>query len=396
MKGHSVLRSLVVAGSVIAALGGVLAVPGGVGPAPAWAQGKEPVKVGVVLPMTSVLAPYGKPVLEAIQMAVEDANKKGGVNGRQIELVVEDAANSNTVAINAFNKVLLSKPVAVMGPGIGTQILALLPLINKEKLVTIAAPSTRKVTQQGSAYFFRNASHDAIAKESWTRFMVDTLGKKRVGILHVANEWGYSGRDETIKVLESLYKLKPVSIASYQATDKDMTAQLVQMQKDGADVIVSQGHPVDEALIVKQIRQLNMQIPHIGSGSLCWAYTRELVDPKDIAGHYCESTEVPAQIHEKAVVREFADAYKKRLGTYPDAYTTHAYDGAGMLIAVMKAYGTDREQIRKGMRELKYDGIIGPYRSDSEGNLWHGSAIVQFMADGTPKLIKRTTLEPKP
>ena len=66
----------------------------------------QSIKVGVVLPITSVLAAYGTPYAEALRMAVEEANAAGGVNGRQLELVLEDTQASNTVAINALNKVM--------------------------------------------------------------------------------------------------------------------------------------------------------------------------------------------------------------------------------------------------------------------------------------------------
>ena len=79
------------------------------------AQAADPIKIGVVVPITSVLAPYGKPFVEALQMAVDEANAKGGIDGRMIELVVEDSQASNTVAINALNKVLEQKPIAVFG-----------------------------------------------------------------------------------------------------------------------------------------------------------------------------------------------------------------------------------------------------------------------------------------
>ena len=67
---------------------------------------------------------------------------------RKVELVVEDSQASNTVAINALNKVLQSNPIAVFGPALGTQVLAMMPIIEREKIPLIAGPSTRRVTQQ--------------------------------------------------------------------------------------------------------------------------------------------------------------------------------------------------------------------------------------------------------
>jgi branched-chain amino acid transport system substrate-binding protein len=199
------------------------------------ANAADNIKIGVVVPITSVLAPYGKPFVESLQIAVDEANEKGGVNGRKIELLVEDNQGSNTVTINALNKVLEQQPVTVFGAALGTQVLAMMPITEREKVPLIAGPSTRRVTQQGAKYFFRIGTHDALDKEVATRFMVDDLKTKKIGILHVANEWGYSGRDNVTEYLTTLYGLAPVSIASYQPTDKDLTAQILQMTNAGAD-----------------------------------------------------------------------------------------------------------------------------------------------------------------
>jgi branched-chain amino acid transport system substrate-binding protein len=353
------------------------------------ASAAESIKVGVVVPITSVLAPYGTPFVEAMKLAVDDVNKAGGIDGRQIELLVEDSQASNTVAINALNKVLQSNPIAVFGPALGTQILAMMPITEREKVPLIAGPSTRRVTQQGAKYYFRNSTHDAIDKETWTRYVAGDLGKRQVGILHVANEWGYSGRDNTAQFLESLFGVKPVSIASYQPTDKDLTAQILQVSKAGADAIVSQGHPVNEALLVRQLNQLGVKVPHVASGSLCLGYLRQLVTAEEMVGHYCEGPDIMPPFNERPQVKAYVEAYKKRTGYEPDIYSTHYYDGMGMLLAIMKKYGVDREKIREGFRAMTYEGIIGPYKTDDEGNLWHDAVVMKFLPGGKIEIVRR-------
>lgn len=368
---------------------------------PAVAQGKEPVKVGVLLTLTTPLAFYGTPQLEAIRMATEAANAEGGVHGRPIELVVEDSDGSNTVAINGLNRILQSRPAAVVGPVLGTQNMALLPLVNKAQVPLLVAASTRRLTQQGSAYLFRFAAHDAVGKETWTRFVVETLGKKRVGIIYVSDEWGHSGRDWTSQFLEKLYSLKPASLASFQGTDKDMTGQLVQMQRDGVDIILTQGHPAHETLISKQIRQLGIQLPRIGSASLCVAFARDVVDPKDVEGMYCDAAELPPMFHTKPAIREWALAFKKRMGadkpgSEPDVTSLQYYDAMRTLVAVMRQYGTQPEDVRKGLREIRFDGLLSTYRADREGNMYHQSTIIRLGPGRTAHLVRRVTVEPEP
>ncbi len=374
--------------SVLAALAAVALVGSSLAAPKAFAQAKPKIVVGVVLPLTGVLAPYGKPNLDAISLAVDEANKAGGVGGREIELVVEDTQASNTTAINALNKVLQSQPVAIIGPGLGTQILAMMPMTEKAKVPLIAGPSTRRVTQQGAKYFFRDSSHDEADKVVLANFIVKDLKKTKVGIMHVMAEWGYSGRDFLTQELKKL-GVEPVAVASYQPTDKDMTAQVMAMKSADADVVYTQGYPVDEALVVKKFNQLESKADYVASASLCKAFLRDLVSASDMAGKYCQAPDVLPTINDRPAVKAFVEAYKKKAGFAPDMYIAQDYDAVGMLISVMKEKGADREAIREGMATKSYDGILGTYKADEEGNLWHSSVIMQIQPNGDVKVVAR-------
>lgn len=356
--------------------------------APVYAQAKPKIVLGVVLPLTGVLAPYGKPNLDAITLAVDEANKNGGIDGRQIEIVAEDTQASNTTAINALNKVLQSQPVAIIGPGLGTQILAMLPLTEKAQVPLIAGPSTRKVTQQDAKYFFRNSSHDEADKVVLAKFIAQDLKKKKVGILHVMAEWGYSGRDYLSQELKKL-GLEPVAVASYQATDKDMTAQITAMNSAGADVVYTQGYPVDEALVVKKFNQIGNKADYVASASLCKAFLRELVSAAEMAGKHCQAPDVLPTHNDRPAVKAFVENYKKKAGFAPDMYIAQDYDAVGMLVSIMKEKGAERDAIRDGFKSKSYDGILGNYKADAEGNLWHSSVIMKIEGNGDVKVVAR-------
>jgi branched-chain amino acid transport system substrate-binding protein len=355
---------------------------------PLYAQAKPNIVLGVVLPLTGVLAPYGKPNLDAITLAVDEVNKSGGINGRQIEIVAEDTQASNTTAINALNKVLQSEPVAVIGPGLGTQILAMLPLTEKAKVPLIAGPSTRRVTQQDAKYFFRDSSHDEGDKAVLAKFIAQDLKKKKVGILHVMAEWGYSGRDYLTQELKKL-GIEPVAVASYQATDKDMTAQITAMNSAGVDVIYTQGYPIDEALVVKKFNQIGNKADYVASASLCKAFLRGLVTAAEMDGKYCQAPDVLPSHNDKPAVKAFVENYKKKTGFAPDMYIAQDYDAVGMLASIMKEKGVDREAIRDGLKSKSYDGILGNYKADAEGNLWHSSVIMKIEGNGDVKVVAR-------
>jgi branched-chain amino acid transport system substrate-binding protein len=304
-------------------------------------------------------------------------------------MVIEDAQASNTVAINALNKVLLDKPAVIFAPGMGPPILAMLPTIEKSKIPTIAAPSSSSVTEKGAKYFFRTTSSDAVGKEDEVRFLVDKLGKKKIGIIYVDSEWGYSARDNVTNYLKSIYGLAPVSEASYQPTDKDFTAQVAQMSSAGVDAIVTQGYPVDEALLTKQMDQAGLKVTHVGSGSLCNAFILHLVSIEEVAGQYCGGPALVPQFDTRPQMKAFAESYKALNGFYPGVYAGQYHDALAMVVSIMRKVGTDPEKIRDGLATTTFEGVFGTYKSDSKGNLWPNDVIAEFMPDGTMKEAAR-------
>ncbi len=369
--------------AVAVALGMVLTAP------QAHAQAKPKITIGAVLPLTGVLAPYGKPNLEAITLAIDEVNKAGGIDGRELELVVEDTQASNTTAINALNKVLQSKPVAVIGPGLGTQILALQPLTEKAKVTLIGGATTPGVTQQGAKYYFRNSSNDAFDKKFVAKFIIDELKKTKVGIIHVMAEWGYQGRDYLTKDLKEIGNLTPVAVASYQPTDKDMTAQVTAMTSAGADAIFVQGYPIDESLTLKKFNQLGGTATYLSSASTCKAFLRDLVSASELVGKYCQAPDILPTLNERPGVKKFVADYKQKTGFPPDMYIAQDYDAVRMLVEIMKEKGVERDAIRDGFKSKSYEGILGNYKADAEGTLWHNRVMMRFDADGKVTVVAR-------
>jgi branched-chain amino acid transport system substrate-binding protein len=367
-------------GTAIAAAVSLLASPG-------VAQEKDKIIVGAVLPITGVLSPYGKPNLEAINLAIDEVNAAGGINGRKIELVVEDTQASNTTAINALNKVLQSKPVAVIGPGLGTQILALQPVSEKAKVTLIGGATTPGVTKTGAKYYFRDSGNDAVDKKGLANFIINDLKKTKVGIIHVMAEWGYQGRDYLTKELKEQGNITPVAVASYQPTDKDMTAQVEAMNAAGAEVVFVQGYPIDESLALKKFNQLGGKAIYMASASTCKAYLRELVTAAEVAGKYCQAPDVLPTQNDRPAVKKFVEDYKKRTGFPPDMYIAQDYDAVKMLAEIMKEKGVDRDAIRDGFKTRSYDGILGNYKSDEEGTLWHHRVIMKFDDNGKASVV---------
>lgn len=359
-------------------------------PAPAAAQ--EPIKVGMLASLTTDFALIGMLQRHAAVMAAEDFNAEAGAGGRKIELLIEDTANSNTVALAALNKVLGQKPAAIITPIWGTQMLAMFPTIQKDGVPTVSTSGTRRLTQVGNRWFFRFFPHDGITKMAYTEFAVIELKRRKIGILHVANEYGMSGRDVIVDTLKK-HGLAPVAVESHNATDKDMSAQLQKVKAAGADVILSQAHAADTALILKQQKSLGIDLPHVASSAASSPSVLRLVSEQDIDGVYAETAAIP-MVDPRPVVQRWVKSYEERFKTAPDAFALLQYDMSRMLFKAIKEAGPDREKIRAWLAGNAYEGIATTYKADAEGNLNHRAIVIRYKGK-TPEIAKTYDYTPK-
>jgi branched-chain amino acid transport system substrate-binding protein len=359
--------------------------------APTPARGAEDVLVALTVSLTTDWAIYGKNALASVQMAADRVNAEGGIDGRKIKVVAEDAGNSNTVAVNALNRALGQNPAAIVGPPFATQIMAMLPVLKENPVPFLAHPGTRRVSQQGYPAMFRFVAHDGVSKVGWTRFAVEKLQKKKLGLLIVANEWGYSARDITSAVLKTRYKMDPAAIETYQASDKDMSAQFVRLKNAGVDLIVQQGHVPDTALILKQARQLNIGIPIMASSTAQTAALLDITEGADVKGLYVEGYPVPG-LSDNPVINQWGQEWERRTKAKPDQYAVVNYDLAMCLFEVMRKYGVDRPNIVKGLKEIKYTGLIGTYQADKEGNMLHEVTIYQYDEQKRARTVEKIAI----
>jgi branched-chain amino acid transport system substrate-binding protein len=347
-----------------------------------WAATKDPIKIGVSISLTSDFAISGLQQKAGIQMAVDDINQAGGVpgkgNNRPIELIYGDNAMSPTTAVNALNRILSDDPVAVLLSIRGTHVLPQLPLLQRAKVAGLTITGTKKVTEQGNDYIYRFYPNDGVTKPILTRYIVQELGKKKVGVFHSAEDYGSSGRDEIIKTLKEL-GIEPVAVESHQPTDKDFTAQLQAFQSAGAEIILLQTFEAPSAIILKQARQLNLNIPFGLGVTSVGASALKLVEARDVEGYYAETGTIDPPFSSDKKIKAWSDEVEKRYGIVPDYTALIDYDAMNMLIKTIEEHGADRQQIADGLHSIKYKGLVTEYQSDRTGNMNHAASVIRIV-----------------
>jgi branched-chain amino acid transport system substrate-binding protein len=183
-------------------------------------------------------------------------------------------------------------------------------------------------------------------------------------------------------------------VETYQATDKDMSAQLLRLKSAGVDLIMQQGHGVDTALILKQVRQLNLGVPVLASSAAQTAAQLTITEGADMKGVYVEGYPVPLQ-GDDASINAWGQEWEKRNKLKPDGFAVLTYDMAMCLFEVMKQYGTDRDSIIKGLKTIKYPGLASTYSADKEGNMLHESRIFQYDENKRAHTLERIVVPEK-
>jgi len=341
----------------------------------------EPIKIGASISLTTDFALGGLQQKGGIELAVEEANAAGGVPGkgdnRKVDVSYGDNAMSPTTAINALNRVLSDEPAAVLLSIRGTHVLPQLPLLQKAKVPGLTLTGVMKVTKQNNPYIFRFFPHDGMNKPPLIKYIVEKAGKKRVGIFFSAEDYGTSGRDEAVAVLNSL-GLEPVAVESHQPTDKDFSAQLDKFKEAKADIIFLQTFQAPSALILKQARQLGLNIPFALSSQSVAGSALKLVEAADIEGDYGETPVLDPIFSKNADVLNWEQKFEKRNGFIPDYQALLDYDATGMLLKTIATYGSAPDVIADGLGKIKYEGLGGTYQADAEGNMLHAVSVVQI------------------
>ncbi len=341
----------------------------------------DAIKLGASISVTTDFALAGIQQKGGIDLAIEEINSAGGVPGkggnRKVEVSYVDNAMSPAIAINALNRILSDNPSAIMLSVRGTHVLPQMPLLEKAKVPGLTLSGVKKITQLNNPYIFRFSPHDGMNKPVLIKYVVEKLGKKRVAIFHSAEDFGMSGRDEAIAALKSL-GLEPVAIESHQPTDKDFSAQLEKFRDAKPDVIFMQTFQAPSALILKQARQLGLNIPFaLGSQSVATSGLK-LVEAADIEGFYAEVPMVDPIFSANPAIQKWSQNFQKRFGFIGDSQALADYDATNMLLKVIEANGSDPADITNGLHKFKYEGLAGTYQCEGDGNCAHDVSIVQI------------------
>jgi branched-chain amino acid transport system substrate-binding protein len=340
------------------------------------AQAGDTIKIGMVLSVTGPGADSGKYALTGAKIALDRVNKSGGVLGKQVELVTEDDQTTNPGAVLAFSKLAAqSDIVAFLGQIRSTQTHAMAPDILRAGKPVCFGGTDPTLTKMGNPWLIRFRPNDNYSARVISSYGVEALGKKNWAVVHSTDAFGTSGFKALSAALDKL-GAKVATDQGYPNLSQDFTPVVLAIKSSGADIIGSYfTFENDLAIFARQLRQLGVTAPWVGSPSIIAANALKLAGPA-IWGTYGVADYAADSSPE---AKEFAKLYSAVSNALPDPYSAWTYDAIGVLsAAINKAGSTDPGKIRDAILSTKgYKGAEGEYNFDEFGDGLRGYNIVR-------------------
>ncbi|WP_172332175.1 ABC transporter substrate-binding protein [Mangrovicoccus sp. HB161399] len=317
---------------------------------PAFAQTSgEPVYIGVSGPKTGLHAQYGALWVQGFDLALDKINGEGGINGRPLEYIFEDSQNDPRQTIAIAQKFIADpKIVAEAGDFSSTSSMAASPLYQRGGLVQFGFTNSHPDFTKTGDYMWSNSIPQSQEQPLYADFAVNTLGLKKIGVMYLNTDWGKTSKDLFASAAEEM-GAEIVAAEGYLADEKDFRATLVRLRDAAPDGIMLESYYSDGALIVRQLRDLGIDVPILATGSI---YSPDFLELAGDAAEGVFTSVYYAPQSPRPEVVEFRQGFLDKYGEEPNHFNALAYDAFNILAAVMREYGTGREEIKDGLGKI--------------------------------------------
>ncbi len=324
------------------------------------------IKIGALFSVTGPPAFLGEPERNTAKMVVDSINKAGGIKGQKLELVVYDTAGDSTKAVQMATKLIKDdKVVAIIGPSTTGESMAVINLVEKEKVPMVSCAAGSKITDPVKRYVFKTAQNDGLAVAKIYEYL-QKQKQNKVAILSVSDAFGSSGREQ-LKALAPKYGIQLVVDDTYNPKDTDMTSQLTKIRGSQAQALIVWGTNPGPAVIAKNARQLGLKLPlfmsHGVSSKKFIGLAGDAAEGIKLpSGKVIVSDVLPKNDPQKAALLAYVKDYKNHYKVEGDHFGGHAWDAVMLIKAAIEKGGATSEGIREALEKMKdFHGIGGTF-----------------------------------
>jgi len=335
----------------------------------------ETIKIGLQAPLTGDYAAEGQWAKQSVEVAAELINARGGVLGKQIEIVVADDASNPKDSALAAQKLIaqgLQEVIASYGSSV-TAPAADLYDANKVVSVGYGCTAVRLTMDKQRPYFFRTAGRDDTQSEFFVKFATEVLNAKRIAIMHDNQDYGKGVADDAMRFLQPYIDSGQVEVVYFDAItpgESDYSAVISQLKELKPDVWFFTAYYAEAALLLKQAREAGLTTIFVGNNSVPTPEFEKIAGVDAIKGSIHLNEPMP-QFLDFPESHEFLNAYRAKYNELPGSiWAVYAADALNALAAAIeKAGSTDPDQVANAMRTMTdARGITGPLLFTERGD----------------------------
>ena len=327
----------------------------------------DTIKLGVAGPHSGDLASYGIPTVKAAELVVKKINAKGGVMGKQVELLVEDDVCKPEIATNTATKLVSEGVDVVLGHICSGATKAALGIYKDANKIAMSPSATNPALTQSGDYpnFYRTIASDDAQAQLEVDFALNILKAKKIAVLHDKGDYGKGLAEFAKSFLEKDPRAKVVLFEGVTPGAVDYSAVVQKIKQSGADAVIFGGYHPEASKIVTQMRKKKMKTTFVSDDGV-----------KDdtfikVAGQYAEGVYAtgPKDLSSNAMYNEAVEEHRKAYGEDPGAFYPQAYAATlALLNAIEKAGSTDYDALRKALQTNDVDTPLGKIRFDAKGD----------------------------
>jgi branched-chain amino acid transport system substrate-binding protein len=354
---------------------------------PGLLMAAETIKIGEVDPLSGHLAQHGTEIHQGILLAVEEANAKGGVAGRQVQLISRDDQSKPVVALNqAQDLIIREKVVGLVGGYVDSLVGPVSELTARYKVPYVASASLQRgLTAKENPYFFRVSRLDGIVQPV-CRFIVDTFKAKSAGILYLSTP----GATEFADSLRSCLEQKGVSVPiqeKFRPGWPDFSVLLLKVKQAGVDILVSGGFFADNLIMARQLKERPLGLKGFLApwGVAYQSFLREVGGAANGLFGTCAWNPGITWPGTEKMSQAFTDGFRQRFGEEPNSTSMHGYTSAQAMLAAMAAVLQGKneltgEAVSKALAGLDLVLPMGRLAFDEHGDpRYYQQVVVQIL-----------------
>ena len=352
----------------------------------------ETVKIGLVTAVTGSNSLVGEEAQEGAQLAIDEINAAGGVNGQQLELVVADEVDNLEMSVLATQELLANDDImGIIGSMYSTYCIAAMPSVAEVGVPYLAMGSSSGVSNEKNPYTWQDRPLDTAQGAVLADYVVNTLGCTKPAIMHSTQSALQSLADQTIAAFENLgVEIGESNIFAFPEDESNYSPYISQVMDGDYDCLIALANQAPSAVICQQVQAVGLtsdMMPLVGSTSFCSNVC--ITNAGDAAnGWYSISDWCPGGSNDVAAA--FEEAYTEYSGrAISDLAAVCVYDAMYILAEAMKIAGTntDREAINSAMEQVEFQGAISYFKYNEDHSFATALTITQNV-DGTPTAIE--------